>query len=353
MSTDLLKEKERLKRQFMRKVEDPLYRRAIEESLGMRIEIKENGLPKDKRLKVAILVPSYKQVHPQMHAATMELQRYSMGDLDVYTPPRVVGSIPHWSRNAGIAELFVQKTKFDFVLFLDDDMVFAPDVLIRMVKHNLPIVAGLATMRFDPPLPNISKFNPETRNFSTIYDWVGHARRQGRTGEPGSLVKVDGVGAAVMLIRADVIKRMAEYYLNCEYELKWMGMNYETSERVKEGRWKRFARTQDGYWFDFLHHPYGNGQYGEDISFCLKAAECGFDTEVDTGIQPKHMGEYGFSHDTDYLRYMMDAMRQHDPSEFADWLKRTQPEDYEKYVAKYGLPGQQHEKQEDNIIRMK
>jgi hypothetical protein len=124
------------------------------------------------------------------------------------------------------------------LMWIDDDMTFAPDAVQRLVDRDLPIVGGLCHNRRHPYMPILVK---ETqRGCSFMYDY------------PEGLVEVDATGAAFLLVKKEVFFKM-----------------YET--------------TGEGWWT-----PKG---VSEDISFCRRARQAGYKVFVDTRVKIGHMGE--------------------------------------------------------------
>lgn len=126
----------------------------------------------------------------------------------------------------------------EWLLYLDDDHAFPPDHLVRLLSHDKPLVAALYTARSAP-------FRP------IAYDWISEEKGwepislDGR-GED-ELITVDGVGTGGMLIRSEVFHQM----------------HYPWFEKTKVG--------------------------SEDLEFCRKARELGFDIHLDLGAPMGHM----------------------------------------------------------------
>lgn len=131
------------------------------------------------------------------------------------------------------------------LLWIDDDMVFEPGAVERLLAHDLPIVGGLCHGRRAPHYaPILLHRQPGGMlGYSYQHDY------------PEGLVKVDATGGAFILVKREV---------------------YEAIE-------KAFPRAGEG--------PYTDRGFGEDISFCERARECGFDTYVDTTVKIGHVAE--------------------------------------------------------------
>jgi hypothetical protein len=81
------------------------------------------------------------------------------------------------------------------VFFLDDDVLFHPDVLKKLLSHQRPIVSGLYYTKTAVPTP------------LALHD-EGEGTARGWT--PGELIEVAGHGMGCTLIDADVFRRMRD-----------------------------------------------------------------------------------------------------------------------------------------------
>lgn len=170
----------------------------------------------------------------------------------------------------------------DWLLMVDADMTFKPDLLERMLEvaspQHVPILGGLCFGG-----------GRTSRVFPTVYEEIeidGKLTLSPAADYPrDALVKVGGTGAACLLVHRQVFAALAR---------PW-----------PDG----FGTKQDGQpnpypWFvEGLVGPNGE-QYGEDIAFCKRARQLGIPIHIHTGIKLGHMKRY-----------------QLDEEEFDRWLK--------------------------------
>jgi GT2 family glycosyltransferase len=136
----------------------------------------------------------------------------------------------------------------DYVLFLDSDMVFPMHTLHRLLSHGKDIVGANYVKRkegeYDSNSQDLAKKMIVTKPDST------------------GLVKADFVGTGIMLIKADVFKRV---------EKPWFGLQY--------------IEAKDDYGSD-------------DVFFCRKARENGYSIWVDHDLSKEigHIGEKVYKH---------------------------------------------------------
>lgn len=138
------------------------------------------------------------------------------------------------------------------ILWLDSDMRFPKDTLVRLLAHDQPIVAASYVTRRLPVQPV---------TFAKAV--IDPAARERLYTEPDAagLVEVDATGMGCMLVKMEV-----------------------------------FENTPDPWFLD----EYANGLYtGEDVYFCRKAREHGYPVLIDQSLsqQIAHVGEFEYRHE--------------------------------------------------------
>ena len=281
---DVLHHQKQLEKMF----KTPEGQEAFRRITGLRdAKFVNSDLPQAKKLPiVAILMPSYTRPAPQCWEALQNMIAASQGHAQVYMEPTHRQSIVHWTRNYAISCLLKTGKPWDYVLFMDDDMVPPPDALIKLLAHGKDVVAGACTVRCDPPIPNFRVYDPEEQVFFTCMDWD----RDGLIGGDHF-----GVGTGLILLSRNALQRVGEYYINCKYEQKYYSLSGDALDALQTRRQGEARRSNDFWWFEFLKHPQGRGEYGEDVSFCFKCIELGIPVYVDTSVAPGHVGDYAYS----------------------------------------------------------
>ncbi len=155
-----------------------------------------------------------------------------------------IGSLVYVSRN-NIAVRAVE-LESDFVLWLDSDMVFTPDLLERLMadieKYDADFVTGIYFRRVQPFTPTL--FDKLEIN-DGVTDWTEV------TDIPDKVFEVGGCGFGCVLMKSDVLFDVQGKFGNC------------------------FA-------------PINNT--GEDLSFCWRARQCGYKILADPEITCGHVG---------------------------------------------------------------
>ena len=141
----------------------------------------------------------------------------------------------------------------DYILWIDADMRFPKNTIERLIKHDKPIVGVNATTRSVPVRATAKNLEIDRENK------VNHWRAVSSKDKTG-LESVTAIGCGVMLVKREV---------------------FEKTERP-------------GFWFEVLP---GDKLVGEDVYFCVKAKDAGFDVYVDHDLSNEigHVGRYTYS----------------------------------------------------------
>lgn len=154
------------------------------------------------------------------------------------------GSLIYTSRNS-LATAAIQ-SEADYVFWLDSDMVFKPDTLVRMMEtlkeKDLDILTGLYFRRVPPYSPVLfEKLDIE----GVKADYAEYDRI------PDSLFEVAACGFGCVLMKTDVFFDVQSKFGN-------------------------------------MFAPIGNN--GEDVAFCWRARECGYRIFCDPSVICGHVG---------------------------------------------------------------
>lgn len=180
---------------------------------------------------------------------------------------------------------FLTEDKFagaDWLLTIDDDMTFDPDIVERLVavaeEHQADVVGGLCFA------------GGRSTMFPTIYRLLRDD--DGKLGvEPmdeyprDAVVKVGATGTGCMLIRRETLVRL------CGDHPHGFGTtpNIECptcQEIVKKGDINLYPWFVEGHTFS------GGKPLGEDIAFCIRVNAIGGSIYVDTSIKVGHLKTY-------------------------------------------------------------
>lgn len=269
---------------------------------------------------VSILIPSYRELQTETRRTLMEMIHQTQclcrthnpwecpnGKHDIVWQPPLGSSIVHWVRNQIVALGMYgnhpkEKPLPEYFLMIDDDMTMQPHFLKRLLSHKKDIVAGICTVRKDPPVPNIRFWLSEKAMYREPVEWDWDSQK---------LIEIDAVGAAFVLVKRRVFEQMGKAWLECRFEKAEDLRKGYPAELVEEYwnkksafRLERFNNAdswqkKDCWWFQLLDNVDDKqiGELGEDLSFCNKAKQLGFRVFADPQVLPGHIGQYAYSVD--------------------------------------------------------
>jgi GT2 family glycosyltransferase len=143
------------------------------------------------------------------------------------------------------------KNNYDYVFFVDSDMVLPADTLEKLLQADKDIISGLAFQRKPPFSPCVySKLKLGEPGTDSVVNLTEFANK---------VEEVEGIGLACALIKTEVFRSIYKENMPCFTPI--MG-------------------------------------YGEDLSFCLRARKLGYKVYADTSAKVGHIGTtiYGEEH---------------------------------------------------------
>ncbi len=188
-------------------------------------------------MKTLIAVPAMDMCHSRFAQSLATLDK--VGECQVSF---IMNSLIYDARNKFCQQAI--EGEFDYILWLDSDMVFPSYVLQQFMQHDKDIVAGLYFRRAYP-------FTPVA--FSELRRDNGVLRMKDLEEWPNDLFEVDGVGFGCVLMKTD-----------CLFDI---------------------AGKEGGVWFTPTQDA------GEDAAFCLRAKEYGYKIWVDPTVKLGHVGQ--------------------------------------------------------------
>lgn len=222
-------------------------------------DVRQNAAP---NRCVAILIPAADQMSSLSAMSLAEMAAFTgasivaMGAIDL-SFHLVKGTYIDIARTT-LAKKAIQAGATD-VLWLDSDMVYPNDLLLRLLQHNKDIVGVNYTTRRFPIRPvTFKRKDPNHKDHIRLYT------REGSTG----LEEVEAIGFGGVLMKADVF-------------------NYIDMPVFQTSFQKPPEAPDAGFW------------EGEDVYFCRKMQEAGIKIFVDHDLSKKigHVGEMVYRHE--------------------------------------------------------
>lgn len=214
--------------------------------MSKRIEREHGEIP-----KIMLGIPSNRDLKKEFVARIIPLA-FKIGIENLYL---MQNSMINQCRDAIVKVAF--EKNYDYIMWLDDDMLVPPDTVERLLAHNKDICSGLYFGRknYKPLLFDITE---ELEDGETYYNLKNHTEYR-----QNDLMKIDGIGFGCVLTKVSALKKI------------W--------DCPEDG----IGQTC----FDFI------GGLGEDLSFGIRCRKLGIETWVDTSIKCGHLSEFTVTED--------------------------------------------------------
>ena len=202
-------------------------------------------------MKISLAIPTNRGLQPKTMQCLLELVAF--GNNKYKWDILIAENGYTIAENRNYIAVQALNNNSDYLLFIDDDMTFPPDLLDKLIASQKDII-GVAY----------------------------HSR--------GSSAKIKVVPGDIMSI-AEVDKGK---YINLETETdpkyKYVFECYATGTGIILIKCDVFKKIPQP-WFEFTYFENGKCKEGEDWNFCLKAKEAGFKIWTDPIIKVGHLGE--------------------------------------------------------------
>jgi len=205
-------------------------------------------------LRCVVLVPYLTHVEPACERGLRELERRGV-EVRRYASTAAVDRTRCDAASAALRD------GADEIVWIDSDVVFEPDDVMRLRAHELPIVAGAYAKKGVQAL--------------ALHPLEG--TRELRFGDGGGPTEVRYVGAGFLCTRRDVYVDIQRTFSlpTCNTRFGTPTVPYFLPMVIADGA--------GAYWY-----------LGEDYAFCERARQAGYKVIVDTAIRLGHLGQYAF-----------------------------------------------------------
>lgn len=187
-------------------------------------------------LRIAIGLPTNRLIKPKTAQSLLELVNQTKYDVEAIVSTKGYNC----AENRNYIAAQAVKGKYDYLFHVDDDMIYAPDTLDRLVAHDKDIIGGLYKTKY-----------PEKQDYV-----IEHL--DGATVRENEVFECKALGTGLLLVKTEVYKKTPQ---------PWYG--YE--------------------WFD-------NGMVKESVDwiFCKNASRAGFKVFCDPTVKAEHIGIYEY-----------------------------------------------------------
>lgn len=204
--------------------------------------------------RCVVLVPYLTHIEPPCEQGLRELER--MG----FVVRRVASSAAIDRMRCDMATSALGDG-FERLMWIDSDVSFAPAAVEQLIRHDLPIVAGLYPKK-------------GARAFAVYFE---DDTKELQMGEGGYLLDVKYVGTGFLLTHRMVYDDIRRTFGLPMCNTKWgqPTVPFFLPMVVPDGA--------DGFWY-----------LGEDFAFCERARQAGHKITIDSTIRLGHIGKYAY-----------------------------------------------------------
>lgn len=182
-------------------------------------------------MRTLIAIPCMDEIDVEFVQCLMDLKR--VGDAEVKF---LSGSLVYEAREM-LAAYAVEK-EFDYVLWLDSDTVFHETLMLDFVSSDRDMISGVIPAR-RPPYPSLC-YKAVDNKLVPITEYEER------------VMPIDGCGFGAVLMKTKILKESFDRFQTCFQPVKG---------------------------------------FGEDLSFCLRARELGYQIFCDPRIEIGHIGK--------------------------------------------------------------
>jgi hypothetical protein len=195
------------------------------------------------------------------------------------------------ARNSIVA-LFLGNKDLTHLLFIDSDITFSPESVIRFLRYRKPVLGGAYPKKHvDLNLTkNSLKRNPDISEPDLLAQSLHYAVNvisesnsdQSKAQIHDGFVKVSNIATGFLMIQKEVILELVENFPNEKYENDCEG--YDSPE------------TKDNFYtfFDTMVHPTSKRYLSEDYAFSQKWIDIGGEIWLDLLCPLTHTGTFNF-----------------------------------------------------------
>lgn len=258
-----------------------------------------SGAPYDfSKVHLLVATPCYGgQLYNGYFESILRLQRL-MESVGAKLTVRTISneSLITRARNYFCSLMLADET-YTHLMFIDSDIVFMPESVLRMLSSNKDVVAGaypkksIIWDRVETALERATKENKRIENVSVqaqLYDYA-IAWKAVPTGSSHSFqiingfTQIDYAATGFLMIKRAVLTQMAAAMPHLKYTNDMSG--YDTPNN----REHFFAL------FDCVIHPVTKQYLSEDYTFCKRWSDLGGEIWLDVSCNLTHIGTYPFS----------------------------------------------------------
>lgn len=195
-------------------------------------------------IKICIGLPTNRGIKPKTAQSLLEMISQSPYDFHIVVSTKGYNT----AENRNYITAQAMRANCTHLLLLDDDMIYEPDGLVKLVKSGKEIIGGAGKVR-----------NLEQEDKNMVVEYLdGQEKTDKEFSETQDIFKVNAIGGCLLLIDLSIIPKL-------KTPLFW-----------------------------YKVHDIGMVEMSNDWWFCERAREAGYDIWCDPTIKLGHIGDYEY-----------------------------------------------------------
>ena len=237
------------------------------------------------RIRLAIATPCFGGQVSSLYAASIfKLQRAlrSTPEVELVIHMREGDALITRAR-ADLVALFLDDPAATHLLFIDADIGFEPDQVMRLVASGGDMVGGaypIKRVNWDKARKVIEEQRPNTR--SAVLDYVLEVEDPERIAVVSGFARVRYAGTGFLMIRRQALERMCRHYASLQFRRE-----HSIADSLAASP-NRFAL------FESMIEPLTGIYLSEDFSFCKRWTDMGGEIWADLESRLNHVGPTTF-----------------------------------------------------------
>jgi len=223
---------------------------------------------KDKKVSVAILIPTKGKMHTKTVESLLGLLQYNQSiKLDtgiIFAEGTLLATV-----RSRLIEEFLKKD-YTALMFIDSDMTFAPNMIQKLIDTKKSIVCAVAKVRGGKHW-NIFTRDEISGKYMPYKDI------------DDKLIEIDATGCACILIEKEVVQEILD--LKSKSHEIWIDMERGYDKKNLLVNETLTNLQKDNMLFSVI------GEKSEDIIFCEYIKSCGYNIYADCSLKLGHIND--------------------------------------------------------------
>ena len=252
------------------------------------IWFKEEEKPREyKDIKIMVATPCHSEMSIHYVQSILELQKMCVKKYIPIEFRFFKSSLVTQGRNLSV-QSFLSKN-FTHMLFVDSDICFEPESLLKLLKADKPIISipyPLKDMCWDKAFSRMSENKLKTVDdlkYKALYRYPMKVADNDNIKIKSGVIEVTHSPTGFMLIKKDTINKMIEKYPHLKIE----------QDTLMNGRNQKLKNMWN--LFDTIHDPETKTYLGEDFAFCKLWNDMGGKCYAYILDKITHVGEFQYT----------------------------------------------------------